>query len=595
MVESLRGAGAVVSSSWRADPVRFLVSAVLMLLGSVSAPLIAVFLAAATTAVVRHDVTAAVSWAAAVALVALFALTMEHFAHIFFLELADLHQMRVEQQIGDLVHSAAGVEHHERRDYADRLELLRTEIGAVGEGVQTVLSAGTLLVQIALTAGLLAMLDPVLLLLPLFAVPPLVAGRLADARLERAELETAESSRLGWHLLGLSVDQAAAKEIRLFGLQEVLRRRQAEIGRSVNRRLRRAEQYGLLLRLGGQFLFAVGYVAAVIILIRAAVAGQRSVGDVVLVVTLAVQTNAQAAAAVAVAKSLQRNGRLLGWLRWLRDEARPTAPRGGVHQEVPAALRDGIELHQVAFRYPGTDADVLRDLTVRIPAGATVAVVGDNGAGKSTLMKLLCRFYEPTSGRITVDGADLSAFPAPQWRARIAAGFQDFVRFDAPAGTSIGVGDLPRRDDAEALAAAVRRADAAQLIDSLPDGFGTHLGKAYVDGEELSGGQWQKIALSRAMMRPTPLLLVLDEPASALDPVAEHTLFERYAASARETSRRTGGITVFVSHRFSTVRMADLIVVISDGRIAEMGAHDELMAAGGLYAELFGLQAAAYK
>jgi len=262
---------------------------------------------------------------------------------------------------------------------------------------------------------------------------------------------------------------------------------------------------------------------------------------------------------------------------------------------VPATLRDGIDLDGVAFRYPGTEAEVLSDVTVRIPAGATVAIVGDNGAGKSTLVKLLCRFYRPTAGTISVDGVDLRRIDPGEWRERIAAGFQDFVKLDAPARESIGVGDLPRIENPAAVATAVHRADAQVVVDRLPDGLESHLGKSYEDGEELSGGQWQRVALSRAMMRDEPLLLLLDEPTAALDPLTEHALFERYAQSAREVGGRTGGITVLVSHRFSTVRMADLILVVADGRIAESGSHAELMRREGLYAELFTLQADAYR
>jgi len=184
--------------------------------------------------------------------------------------------------------------------------------------------------------------------------------------------------------------------------------------------------------------------------------------------------------------------------------------------------------------------------------------------------------------------------PVDEWRARIAAGFQDFVRYELPAQQVVGVGDLPRVSSEPAVRAALDRADAAGLPADLPDGLRTHLGKSYADGVELSGGQWQKLALGRAMMREAPLLLVLDEPTSALDPEAEHALFQRYAEHAKRVAGRTGGVTVFVSHRFSTVRMADLIVVVGDGRVVETGDHAALMAAGGLYSELFTLQAKAY-
>jgi ATP-binding cassette, subfamily B, bacterial len=231
---------------------------------------------------------------------------------------------------------------------------------------------------------------------------------------------------------------------------------------------------------------------------------------------------------------------------------------------------------------------------LQLLAGSTVAFVGENGAGKSTLVKLLCRFYEPTGGRIAVDGLDLAAIDAETWRSRIAAGFQDFLRLGLLAGESIGVGDLPRLDDRAAIESAVDRGAARDVVHDLPQGLDTPIGVTQPNGTELSGGQWQKLALARAMMRERPLLLILDEPTSALDAHAEHELFESYAESARILAGATGGIAIFVSHRFSTVRMADLIVVVDDRRVAEVGSHEELVARGGIYAELFALQAAAY-
>jgi ATP-binding cassette subfamily B protein len=234
----------------------------------------------------------------------------------------------------------------------------------------------------------------------------------------------------------------------------------------------------------------------------------------------------------------------------------------------------------------------LKDVNLELPAGAVVAVVGENGAGKSTLVKLLARMYEPTAGRILVDGVELARMPAAEWRERLAGAFQDFFRFEFLARRSVGVGDVPRLDDESAVVAAVARAGADDVVVKLASGLETQLGPTWPGGVEVSFGQWQKLALARGFMRDRPLVLVLDEPTAALDAETEHALFERYAAAASDNE---GRLTVLVSHRFSTVRMADLIVVLDGSRVAQVGSHAELIAKGGPYAELYGIQAAAYR
>jgi ATP-binding cassette, subfamily B, bacterial len=223
-----------------------------------------------------------------------------------------------------------------------------------------------------------------------------------------------------------------------------------------------------------------------------------------------------------------------------------------------------------------------------------IAVVGENGAGKTTLVKLLTKMYEPTSGAILIDGEPLARMAADEWRSRLAGAFQDFVRFELRARQTVGLGDVPRLDLEPAVAIAIGRAGATDVLERLPAGLDTQLGPTWPQGVDLSFGQWQKLALARGFMRDEPLLLVLDEPTAALDAETEHALFERYAAAARQDAA-SGRITLLVSHRFSTVRMADLIVVLDGARLVEVGTHDELLAKGGQYAELYGIQAAAYR
>jgi ATP-binding cassette subfamily B protein len=363
----------------------------------------------------------------------------------------------------------------------------------------------------------------------------------------------------------------------------------------VTRRLLRAQLASTLLHVAGQLLFAFGYVGAVLLVTRDAINGTRSVGAVVLVIALAGQVNQQVGAIVSTATQIQRLSKAIErflWLRTLIADLEPDTPPSGT---VPERLEHGISLDGVSFAYPGSEETILRDVTLDIPAGTTVAIVGENGAGKTTLVKLLCRFYEPVAGRILVDGRDLRELDPVAWRERVAAGFQDFVKFELVMAETVGVGEVEHVEDRVAVGAALDRAHAREVVDQVPGGLDAQLGKSYTAGAELSGGQWQKLALGRAMMRETPLLLVLDEPTAALDAHAEHALFERYAASTRAAATAAGAITLFISHRFSTVRMADLILVVRDGTIAEQGSHEELVALGGSYAELFSLQASAYR
>ena len=237
---------------------------------------------------------------------------------------------------------------------------------------------------------------------------------------------------------------------------------------------------------------------------------------------------------------------------------------------------------------------MLDGVDLELPAGKVIAIVGENGAGKSTLVKLLAKMYAPTHGRIVVDDADLGSIAALDWRRRLAGAFQDFFRFEFQARHTVGVGDLPRLDDRPAVETAVGRAGADDVIARLTTGLETQLGPTWPGGVEVSFGQWQKLALARGFMRDRPLVLVLDEPTAALDAETEHALFERYAAAVRE-DEGTGRITILVSHRFSTVRMADLIVVLDGARVVETGTHEALMARGGQYAQLYAIQAKAYR
>jgi ATP-binding cassette, subfamily B, bacterial len=344
-------------------------------------------------------------------------------------------------------------------------------------------------------------------------------------------------------------------------------------------------------------VFGIGFVGAVAFV---ALVIHASPGRVLLVLAAGSRLSAYIGATVGEIGFL-RGIWLDGSIRlaWLEDYAAALIEHSDV--PVPELLSSGICFEHVSFVYPGTERRVLDDVCLDFRPGSVVAIVGENGAGKSTLVKLLCRLYQPTRGRILVDGLDLARMPVDAWRSRLAGAFQDFFRFEFRARHTVGVGDLCRLDDDSTVRTAVNRAGADDVIARLASGLETQLGPTWPGGVEVSFGQWQKLALARGFMRDRPLLLVLDEPTAALDAETEHALFERYAAAARggrsngETERDGGRITILVSHRFSTVRMADRIVVLDGARVAEVGTHEELVAKGGKYAELYGIQASAYR
>jgi ATP-binding cassette subfamily B protein len=498
----------------------------------------------------------------------------------------------LEAHVARLQAEIATIAHQERPEYLDRLSVLRNQIFVLDHMYMSLFSTCGWILRVAVAIALLASIHPALLLLALAALPPVLTSGWRPG-VERAVGErVAAEYRLALHLFQTATTAAPGKEVRVTGIGSRLvsdRRAawQRWYGPVAAARNRSAVWHALAwAAFGGAYVGAIVFVASAL---------RRPPGDVLLVLAAGSRLSAFIGAAVSE----------IGFLRgiwmdgsrrlcWLEDYA--AGVRAPADRDAPASLGPGIRLEGVSFAYPGTERRVLEDVSVVLPAGAVVALVGENGAGKSTLVKLLCKLYEPTAGRIVV-GADevpLADVRADRWRDRLSGAFQDFFRFELPARQSIGIGDLARMQDDGAVRAAVARGGADDVVARLPQGLDTQLGPTWPGGVEVSFGQWQKIALARAFMRERPLLLVLDEPTAALDAETEHALFERYAAAARGDAAGAT-VTVLVSHRFSTVRMADLIVVLDGARVAEVGSHEDLVARGGTYAELYGIQAAAYR
>ena len=594
MREVILGARTLLGLAWRNNKPKTVLAVSLMLAAYAAAPLVGLSLKQLTNYALAGDGVRAAVAGAVTALLVIFGLTLGHFAHISYFELADTNMLEIDSDLILLANGSPGIEHQERADYSDRLTILREEMFQLQASLEALLTAFGLTVAMIETGILLAFVNPLLLFLPLLSLPPLLTGRWAQNRLDRARDASAGEIRLSRHLFRQATSAGPAKELRLFGLQNELRRRHGELWDNATRRLWRIHRSNTVVRALGQLVFSVGYVASVLLVVQGVIRHQGQPGDVVLAITLAAQVNTQVSIGLGLVYNLQGMAKIIGRYHWLKQlvagdqRVKPDRP-------TPSRTTKGIVFDNVTFRYPGTDSVVLGGANLEFPVGSTVAIVGENGAGKTTLVKLLCLFYEPQEGRILLDGVDIRRFDIAEWRERIASGFQDFARFELIAQQTVGVGDLPNLDSEPAVEGALERAHAEDMIGRLEQGLSTQLGKSYAEGTELSGGQWQKLALGRAMMREHPLLLVLDEPTSALDAQAEHELFERYAENAKRVGAATGAITLFVSHRFSTVRMADLILVVADGKVKESGSHAELMRVGGLYAELYELQASAYR
>jgi ATP-binding cassette subfamily B protein len=266
----------------------------------------------------------------------------------------------------------------------------------------------------------------------------------------------------------------------------------------------------------------------------------------------------------------------------------PRMKIAGRQRKLPRPLLGGIEFREVGFRYPDSEEWALRGVNLIIRPGEKIALVGHNGAGKTTLIKLLSRLYDPTEGSILIDGIDIRDVDPLELQQRIGVIFQDFVRYHLPVRENIGFGQIDAMDDVGRIAAAARKSGAQSVVEELPNGYETMLGRWFHDGHELSLGQWQKIALARAFMRDAEIL-VLDEPTASVDARTEYEIFQNFKVLTE------GKMAILISHRFSTVRMADRIAVIEKGRIAELGTHDELLRREGTYAELFSMQAEGYR
>jgi ATP-binding cassette subfamily B protein len=496
----------------------------------------------------------------------------------------------LEGHVARLQASIVTVAHHERSDYLDRLDMLRSQVFVLDHMYMSLFTTCGWILRLAVTVVLLASIHPALILLLVFAIPTVYTSTWRPAVERQVYERTAQANRLARHLFTVATTAAPGKEVRVTRIGDRLMRQRRSAWESGYAPLAAVRWQTAAWHTAAWAIFGAAYVGGVVFVAW----GLRApAGSVLLVLA------AGSRLSMYIGATVGELGFLRGFwmdgsrrLAWLEDYAAREA--ASANAPVPTSIRQGLTFEHVSFAYPGTSKLVLQDVSLAVPAGSIVAIVGENGAGKTTLVKLLARMYDPIAGTIRIDGQPLSSMPADAWRERMAGAFQDFVRFEFTAQQSVGLGDRPRMDLQPAVAAAVGRAGAADVVEKLPAGLDTQLGPTWPGGVDVSFGQWQKLALARGFMREQPLLLVLDEPTAALDAETEHALFERYAAAARQPDG-SGRITILVSHRFSTVRMADLIVVLDGARVIETGTHDQLMARDGRYADLYRIQARSYQ
>jgi len=503
----------------------------------------------------------------------------------------------LESHVARLQASVSTIAHQERPEYLDRLAVLRDQVFVLDHLYMSLFGTAGWILRLVITVGLLVSIHPALALLAVFALPTVLTSSWRPAVERNAEERGAPSARLARHLFTIATTAPPGKEVRVTGIgPRLMRDRQSAWARWYGE-VSQARWSSAAWHTVAWAIFGAAFVGSVVFVTNGL---DASAGSVLLVLAAGSRLSAYIGATVGeigFLRGIWMDGSQR--LAWLEDYA--AAVTSTEDLPAPQSLHDGIRLENVSFAYPGTERLVLENVDLFLPAGSVIAIVGENGAGKSTLVKLLCKLYEPTGGRVLIDGLPLSRISTEGWRKRLAGAFQDFFRFEFRARQSIGVGDVPRIDDAPAVTTAVGRAGAEDVLARLPQSFETQLGPTWPEGVEVSFGQWQKLALARGFMRDLPLLLILDEPTAALDAETEHALFERYAEAVRGGGNGNGAhaapdgrITILVSHRFSTVRMADLIVVLDGSRLVEFGSHEALMANGGQYAELYNIQAAAY-
>jgi ATP-binding cassette subfamily B protein len=501
--------------------------------------------------------------------------------------LSELHANEVSVEL--MTHAAKlDLMHFESAEYQDRLERARRQAAGRNPLLSQMFGqAQDMVTVVTLAAGLFAYAPWLILLLPLSFLPAIWGEtRFNTLAYFMSRWRTPERRELEYiRYIGASAE--TAKELKLFGLGGFLIERFKALAQTIYRENRTLSTQ----RAGWGALFSaiatLTYYGAYAFIVWRTITGAFSIGDLAFLSGSFLRLNGL------FQKILLGFTQIAGQSMYLDDlfsffEIEPTILSPLQPAPFPSPIREGIRFEDVGFRYPDTEHWAIRHLSFTLAAGETLALVGENGAGKTTIVKLLTRLYDPDEGRITIDGIDLKALAVEDIHAHVGVIFQDFIRYSLSARENIGVGRIEHREDLAAIEDAAERSLADAVIAKLPKGYDQQLRRLFKQGRDLSGGEWQKVAIARAYMRDADLI-ILDEPTAALDAKAEAEVFSRFKSLAK------GKSAVIISHRFSTVRMADRILVLENGGILESGSHQELLSRGGRYAELFELQAAGYR
>ena len=498
-------------------------------------------------------------------------------------------QFSIATSIRLMEHAATlDLEQFEDSELQDRMERARSQASAgIGVMGQVFGQAQSLITILSFGAGLAVYAPWLIVLLFVALVPAFVGEAHFNARDYALQWSRAEERRELEYLRHTGASVETAKEVKIFGLNPFLINRFRDLSlnfynasRSLS--VRRARTMGLLTAIGTS-----GYYAAYTYITWRTLAGQFSIGDLTFLAG-SFRRLSGLLESLLLGFSYTANQALYldDLFSFFEVRSRIDSPADGIR--FPRPIATGISFENVGFKYPGSDAWAVRNLSFDLRAGETLALVGENGAGKTTLVKLLGRLYDPHEGRILLDGVDLREYSLDDLRSNIGVIFQDFVRYSLTAAENIAVGRIEAVNDSARIEGSARRSLAHDVIQKLPGKYDQLIGKRFRTGVDLSGGEWQKVAIARAYMRDAQLL-ILDEPTAALDARAEFEVFRRF------TELSAGRTGVLISHRFSSVRMADRILVLANGAVEAMGTHEDLLIGGGRYAELFEFQAAGYR